>query len=240
MLAGDDLTIALFLIGTAISLVCAAVSAAGWRHPVLISGLFGLAGICFLAGVAWPVLKTISPPATAVVTEVATNPVAWFCILILSLALSFLPKREVARVTSSQPQAPSSQPHPASSQPQAASKQPAHPAPPQAKVLIDVEPSYLIGLYENRTSVQGDALALAYIGKWITVTGRVQDISRNAGGILVQIIDAKGKWVAATFPVESANTVTTRPHGSTLTVRGKVWLIDALRVFLAECELIHE
>lgn len=38
------------------------------------------------------------------------------------------------------------------------------------KVFVDVSPLYLIGLYENRTTIQGNDLAAAYIGKWISVT----------------------------------------------------------------------
>jgi hypothetical protein len=76
MQSGDDLTIVLFLVGTAISIALAAMSAAGWRHPALIASLFSLAGMCLFIGVAWPALKTVSPPTTAMVNQVATNPVA--------------------------------------------------------------------------------------------------------------------------------------------------------------------
>ena len=51
-MSGDDLTISLFFIGTAISIACAAVSAAGWRHPVLIGGLFGWVLLYRRSGVA--------------------------------------------------------------------------------------------------------------------------------------------------------------------------------------------
>ncbi|MBV8754654.1 MAG: hypothetical protein JO328_17480 [Hyphomicrobiales bacterium] len=93
MLAGDDLTIALFLIGAALTFGAAGMTAAGWRHPVLINGLFGLAGLFFLVGIGWPFLpflKTMSPVATASIASVATNPVSWFALFVLIIGLLVL------------------------------------------------------------------------------------------------------------------------------------------------------
>ena len=56
MLANDDLTIALFLVGTAITFAATGLTVAGWKHPVLINGLFALAGLFFIAGIGWPFL----------------------------------------------------------------------------------------------------------------------------------------------------------------------------------------
>jgi hypothetical protein len=103
MLAGDDLTIVLFLVGLAATFAVAAMSAAGWRHPALIFGLFGFAVIFFSAGIGWPFLKTISPPTTAIVDQIATNPVAWFVVLILGIMAPFLYVRRNQKVTTSSP-----------------------------------------------------------------------------------------------------------------------------------------
>jgi hypothetical protein len=42
--------------------------------------------------------------------------------------------------------------------------------------FLHIRPSYLTGVYENRTEVQGDELASAYIGKCMKVTGTVLNI----------------------------------------------------------------
>jgi hypothetical protein len=169
-MAGDDLTIVLFLIGTAISIACAAMHMAGWRHPLLIGGLFSLAGVCLFIGVAWPALKTILPPATAIVDQIATNPVAWFSILILGVAASiFLPRRRDKISSTIEPPVATKISHVSAPTPEILAVK-AAPTVPQRKVFVNVSPSYLMDLYNERTTVPGDALAAAYIGKWITTT----------------------------------------------------------------------
>jgi hypothetical protein len=92
-MSGDDLTIRLFFIGTAFSLAVAAMSQAGWKHPVLIRGLFGVAVGLAAVGLGWPSIKTFSPVVTATVDQIATNPVAWFVVFMFGLmAVLFLSK----------------------------------------------------------------------------------------------------------------------------------------------------
>ncbi len=91
--SGDDLTIILFLVGTGLMFGVSAMTAAGWRHPVLIFGLFGLGALFFAAGIGWPFVKTISPPASEIVRQVAVSPAAWFCVLVLGLAAALLYRR---------------------------------------------------------------------------------------------------------------------------------------------------
>lgn len=91
MLSGDNnLAIVLFFIGTAITIALAAMNAAGWRHPGLIKSLFVFSGVCVVIGVTWPWLKPVSPVATGIVTQVATNPVAWFVVLMFGIATLLL------------------------------------------------------------------------------------------------------------------------------------------------------
>src|ERR1700720_2507745 len=102
MLAGDDLTIALFLVGTAITFAAAGMTTAGWKHPVVINGLFVLAGVFFIAGIGWPflpALKTLSPPTTAAIQHIATNPVSWFVLFIFIVGVLVLgPSRREGRL----------------------------------------------------------------------------------------------------------------------------------------------
>ena len=53
--------------------------------------------------------------------------------------------------------------------------------PKPQKLFLDISPSYLINLYHNGSTVQGNALAAAYIGKLITATGEVRDVSKTFG-----------------------------------------------------------
>ncbi len=45
------------------------------------------------------------------------------------------------------------------------------------RVIVDVTPDYLMGLFDQHTSVQAQKLIEPYIGKWIRVSGRLHDVS---------------------------------------------------------------
>jgi len=182
MLSGDDLTIVLFFIGTAISIAGTAMSAAGWRHPVLIAGLFGLAGTCLVAGAAWPLLKTVSPPITAMVVQVATNPVAWFSVLILGMTASILLPKRSNRISNSLEQRDSIANSFAAvlgfvrNSTMAATKK----APSEVeRIFVDATPSYLTGLFEDKLRIQGEKLVEPFIGKWLRITGVVENVSSD-------------------------------------------------------------
>jgi hypothetical protein len=240
MLSGDDLTIALFFGGTAITIALTAMSTAGWRHPVLIRGLFGLAAVCAVIGMAWPVLKTLSPAVTAMVNEVARSPIAWFAVLMLGMAaVLVLPKRGGGGAAGPPPEARRGSPQ----QPVPASAP--TPKPKPQKVFVNVSPSYLLDLYNDRTTLQGDALASTYIGKWITATFKVYDISQPHPSVILiqsieqQFFDPGGlRWISASFIAESSEEVLQVQKDATITVRGKISSVDKIRVTIDNCELV--
>lgn len=55
-MSGDDLTIALFLFGTAIAFGLTAVTLAGWTNRALVVSLFGVAAILFVCAIFWPTI----------------------------------------------------------------------------------------------------------------------------------------------------------------------------------------
>jgi hypothetical protein len=225
-MAGDDLTIFLFFLSLAFGFGFEAVRA----ETVPRRNIFAVLGAaCFFAAIFWLQIKTIWPAFTVAVTSTATNPLAWFIVGMFILAV-FAFHRPKNRSVVDRPVAA---PNPTSF---------AIPAPKPSKpkkVFIDVSPSYLSGLYKNRTAVQGDALAAAYIGKWIAVTGKVIDISQDPprNDFLVQFSDSEGVWLAATFPEELSEKISHIPHGATITVQGEIRSVDTMRVILKECEL---
>jgi hypothetical protein len=85
-MSGNNLTIALFLIGTAIAVAMAAMSIAGWKRPVLIWSLFGFAGILAVLGFGWPAFKTLSLAATATINDIATSSISWFVVFMFTVA----------------------------------------------------------------------------------------------------------------------------------------------------------
>jgi hypothetical protein len=179
MLSGDNLTIVLFLIGTAITLAVAAMSQAGWKHPLLIYSLFFLAAVFAAAGLGWPILKTISEPVTATVNQIATNPVAWFVVLMLGMgATLFHPNRDAKISETSNPLVRT--PSPSAVVPIAVPviEHTTESPKEEPREFVDTTPEYLLGLRKekNRTQVQTDKLVEPYLGKWIRVSGTIYDI----------------------------------------------------------------
>jgi hypothetical protein len=227
-MAGDDLTIFLFFLSLAFGFGFEAVRA----ETVPRRTIFAVLGVaCFFAAIFWLQIKTIWPAFTVAITSIATNPLAWFIVGMFILAV-FAFHRQKNRSAVDRPVAT---PIPAPIAIPASAPEP----PKSKKAFIDVSPSYLLGLYKNRTAVQGNALAAAYIGKWIVVTGKVIDISQDRPGndFLVQFSDSEGAWLAATFSEELSEKISHIPHGATITIRGAIRSVDTLRVILKECEL---
>jgi hypothetical protein len=239
LLGGDDLTIVLFFVGTAVSLACAAMSTAGWKHPALIVTLFGLAAICFVFGAGWPAIKEISSPAlSAPVHQIATSPVAWFVVLILGMTASILfPTRRPFRFAESKPRelvALSNQP----SKPTERAQPVKTSESPDGKIFIDVGPIYLTDLYRGRTSIQADALATVYKGKWIAVTGKVNDISDAFGdGLTLFISSEDNRMITARFSEDKKDKISHMAHGAIVSLHGKIHDINSFAIKLQECDL---
>jgi hypothetical protein len=94
-MVGDDLTIALFLIGLAGSVAVGGITQAGWKNRPLIISLFVISIVLFCAGLAWPLLlKDLFPSIKLLITEIAKSPIAWFVLLMFGFgAALFTPPR---------------------------------------------------------------------------------------------------------------------------------------------------
>ena len=208
------------------------MSTAGWRHPALIFTLFLLAAFCLIFGAGWPAFKEISPPAlSAPIHQVATSPVAWFAILILGMTAAVLfPKRRVRASVATAPLASSAQ----------ETVVPAAPIPtqPSRKIFIDASPAFLIGLYENRTSLQADALAAAYKGKWISINGTVADIAEVSVDHLIAVVHVEGKIVVVNFLKEEEEKILHLAHGAPIGLQGKIYEINDYMIKLSDCNLV--
>jgi hypothetical protein len=110
-------------------------------------------------------------------------------------------------------------------------------APKPKKVFVNVSPSYLLSLYENVTTLQGDELAAAYIGKWMPVTGRVHDIFGLSNAVTAQIFDHDEKFISASFSAEESEKVSHIAHGETITIRGEIYSSADRYLKLVKCEL---
>jgi Kef-type K+ transport system membrane component KefB len=89
-----DLAIPLFLAGTGVTIIVAGISQAGWRHRLLILGLFAVGAVLVLAGLCWHLIGNLLPAVTTVVSGIATSPVAWFVIVMFALAVMLIRNRQ--------------------------------------------------------------------------------------------------------------------------------------------------
>jgi hypothetical protein len=48
------------------------------------------------------------------------------------------------------------------------------------RILIDVKPEYLIGLYKKYSTAQANQAVKTYIGKWVKISGEVVDVDQDA------------------------------------------------------------
>jgi hypothetical protein len=115
--------------------------------------------------------------------------------------------------------------------------------PSPKKVFVDISPSSLMDLYKDKTTVQGDASAAVYIGKWIKTTIKVYDVSQFMGMILVQSVVSSEipnqKYLSAQFPNETSEHVSLIAKDTTITVWGEINSITNMRVTLQKCELVE-
>jgi hypothetical protein len=103
---------------------------------------------------------------------------------------------------------------------------------------LDITPSYLVDLYKNRTTIQGDELAAAYIGKCIAVIGKVRDIRKDSpNNFFVILGDNEGALIAVRFTAESIGKVLHIPRDTMVKVHGRVYSVDKLGLTLQESEL---
>jgi hypothetical protein len=79
-MVGDDLTIALFLIGLAATISMTGITQAGWKNQLLIKSLFVIPALLLCVGLAW-----FFPGARSVIAAVATHPVSWFVTIMFGL-----------------------------------------------------------------------------------------------------------------------------------------------------------
>jgi hypothetical protein len=91
MLSGDNLAVALFWIGLAVTLVLSGISTAGWNHRSLIIFLFVLAAISGAIGLGWPWIRSELPAIAPHLSAIAMAPASWFVAFMFVVAALTLP-----------------------------------------------------------------------------------------------------------------------------------------------------
>jgi hypothetical protein len=128
-----------------------------------------------------------------------------------------------------------------------ARQQPASPeavsAPPE-RHIVNVTPAYLVGLFDGHTSIQGSKLAEAFIGKWMRLSGPLGDV-RGSSKHHTQVTfesnppteTGRDFFVFMYFPKTADERLATLPHGTPITVLGRITEVDRVSLELDDCEL---
>lgn len=119
------------------------------------------------------------------------------------------------------------------------------------RAFVDVSPQYLTGFYDAHTAIQGQALAAAYIGKWIRLSapfgdvwpwdGTFSQVTFQSGSF--NLYDANGLLLRSTLVymycqdrTEAEKFGTLQP-GTPITVLGQIERVTFGTLHLGNCEL---
>jgi hypothetical protein len=116
---------------------------------------------------------------------------------------------------------------------------PSAPQPNTERVVVDVTPEYLMGLYENMTIVQGDASASIYIDKLIRFHGSVNNVSQFRDGSVRVYSNLSGKLITMEFEGRDVSTVSTYTIGRSIDVLGQIAKVTRMELTLLKCSLLE-
>ena len=107
--------------------------------------------------------------------------------------------------------------------------------------IIDVEPDYLMGFFDEHTSIQAQRLIEPYIGKWTRVSGPLGDVRNNE--YFSQIVFDRPRGTYTTIYMyfhqsDRSDRLSILRRGTKLTVLGQIKEVRAYEFHLANCELI--
>lgn len=113
---------------------------------------------------------------------------------------------------------------------------------PNGRVVVNVTTDYLRGLFEGRTDVQAQKEVDIWIGKWMPVSGVVDDVQGDESwGFSVTFDDLpfpSKAWMR--FNGAWAGRLSVLKPGDAVTVLGKITAVNGAQVTLEECELVDD
>jgi hypothetical protein len=116
------------------------------------------------------------------------------------------------------------------------------------RVPLDVTPGDLWALFDGRTDLQGKALALAYVDKWMAVEGPLGDVSE--GDLSHVGSELQATFAAGTYPDfrsvymhvrerRSMDLLAAAKPGDQIVVLGRMKWVSKMSIHLEDCELLR-
>ncbi len=121
----------------------------------------------------------------------------------------------------------------------------------EERTLLDVKPEYLLGFFKKYTNAEAHKLVETYIGKWLKISGIVDDVYSGKGydGAYVLIRTDKSDFLkSGLFPVIMGATFNEQRwinralvlrRGETVTVFGRITKIEETGFMLDKCEIVE-
>jgi hypothetical protein len=109
-----------------------------------------------------------------------------------------------------------------------------------SRLIVDVTPEYLMELFREHTSIQGQRLIEPYIGKWMRVSGLLGDVSNNEYFSQV-VFEHRPRTFTALYMYfrqpDRSDRLSVLPRKTKLTVLGQIERVTSMEVHLDNCEL---
>jgi hypothetical protein len=110
------------------------------------------------------------------------------------------------------------------------------------RIVVDVTPDYLWGLFEGRTTLQGDALVQPYMGKWMSVEGPMGDMAKAGNSLQVTFAYGTHPTMNIVFMHVRAQKWIDRfsvvKLGDHMVALGRIERVSAMYIHLEDCELV--
>jgi hypothetical protein len=103
------------------------------------------------------------------------------------------------------------------------------------RIIVNVSPQFLIGFFEQHTTVQAKKLVEAYIGKWMRVSGPLGDVWPNQVTFEHRLFGSAVVFMY--FSPEWTDRLSVLRRGDHLAVLGQIRNVNSMEVHLENCEL---
>jgi hypothetical protein len=231
LLTGDDLTVQLFVGGTAVAVLSVAMTQAGWTHKWFVRSLFVVAALLIVVAIFWKSIEGAIPKIGPIASDVAGSSVSWFTLLLTGFGIVFfLDFRARTRGFADYATPPEDQKDDKKSENKIIE-------PPLERSFVKVTPEYLMDFYKDRTSFQGDQLAKSYIGKWIRISGKVANVDvKQLIHVSVRLPDTR--HIILVFDNDWEDRVSILIGAQKIEAIGQISQVNEIHMTLRHCEVI--
>ena len=115
---------------------------------------------------------------------------------------------------------------------------------PDGKIVVDITPAQLVGFFRDHMTNQAEKLVKVYIGKWIIVSGELEDVGTPVKDGYFQVdfkesAVAQGYFLRMYFSKKWFDHLSVMQRGTKINIIGKIAIVESISISLDDCELIN-